>query len=780
MYDFKNQALVICSSKVKEKILRENTQNKKLINIAFLSEHDLLEKVFFKITNKAYIEAMAFLHLSYPNSKIITKNIYYVDETKQYNDLKLDTLVALKKHLKVQGLLEYDPFFTNEVKRRSVYVLLPSMDNLTRACLTQLSLLTNVNYVPLTDDLNELTYQEFANYYDEVDYTFYEISNLAKNVKLDKIVIAVNDQSYYHILKRYSYYYKLPIDIGSEESILSSKEFKYFMEMIDGDNLDFKNLNKAGNEAIFAKIINIYNNFYFVKDKALLKEIMVTEAKEVKYDKEHLEGAIKVLSFDDSFNDDEYVFLLDFANGNIPKIATDDAYLGDRYAGIVPITTVDERNAINRIKAIKKLRGINHLKLSFSKYTGEEKVLSSLVQAMNITKIKGTTPYGVASLRDELIYATKMDDFYTYGVYDEALGNLNATFTNVYNSYDNQFDFVDSALLKTKIKNEINLSYSAVSDFFKCQFAYFLKNILRIYVDSDKSAAHLGTAYHAILENMNKENFVLEEEIEKQAATLLDVKEKFYFYKNIENVKTVFNFILEMRESTQLTDELHEQEICLESFDKDILCRFKGFVDKIIYKDIDGVTYLAIIDYKTGSDTASLEAIDLGFNLQLPVYAYLISKSNLFKNPQIIGVYLEPFMKLGELKSLSQTMHDIRWKASMLEGYTLNDPKMIALLDPTFTNSRYIKGLSYKDDFSRWSKIFSKEDLTAIIGLTERLINEAFISIAKGDFKINPKIVKEKNMSCTFCDYKDICYLKNRDFKRLISNFNLKTEKEEI
>ena len=34
---------------------------------------------------------------------------------------------------------------------------------------------------------------------------------------------------------------------------------------------------------------------------------------------------------------------------------------------------------------------------------------------------------------------------------------------------------------------------------------------------------------------------------------------------------------------------------------KDINVVFKGIVDKIMYKEIDGKTYISIVDYKTGN-----------------------------------------------------------------------------------------------------------------------------------------------------------------------------------
>ena len=36
--------------------------------------------------------------------------------------------------------------------------------------------------------------------------------------------------------------------------------------------------------------------------------------------------------------------------------------------------------------------------------------------------------------------------------------------------------------------------------------------------------------------------------------------------------------------------------------------------------------------------------------------------------------------------------------------------------------------------------------------------------IIKADFKINPKIYDKENISCSFCTFKDLCYVKEKDY----------------
>ena len=44
------------------------------------------------------------------------------------------------------------------------------------------------------------------------------------------------------------------------------------------------------------------------------------------------------------------------------------------------------------------------------------------------------------------------------------------------------------------------------------------------------------------------------------------------------------------------------------------------------------------------------------------------------------------------------------------------------------------------------------------------LINKASIDIHNGEFSISPKKIDGVNQSCTFCKYKDLCFVKYNDF----------------
>ena len=104
---------------------------------------------------------------------------------------------------------------------------------------------------------------------------------------------------------------------------------------------------------------------------------------------------------------------------------------------------------------------------------------------------------------------------------------------------------------------------------------------------------------------------------------------------------------------------------------------FIGIIDKILYYVDNDITYIALIDYKTGNDEISLKYFKYGLNIQLPIYLYLSSQL-LFNNPTYTGFYLQKF--------------NISEKDYRLVGYSNSDKDILSYLDNNYDNSKIIKG----------------------------------------------------------------------------------------
>jgi ATP-dependent helicase/DNAse subunit B len=359
-----------------------------------------------------------------------------------------------------------------------------------------------------------------------------------------------------------------------------------------------------------------------------------------------------------------------------------------------------------------------------------------------------------------------IDELINFDNHNTNLDLLFSSLNPAYKTYDNSFDFVDKDVLKEKIKSSIKLSYTSLSTFYKCQFRYYLERVLYLNRSEDTNAIMIGNMFHAILEKYGTEGFDLEAERQKQYDSITDISTRFYFNKLWPDFLLALEVIDEFREVTYLKDELHEQEVNIDLSDDYFTKVFTGKIDKIIYKTIDGVDYVSIIDYKTGKDIPSLDNVADGFNLQLPVYAYFLAKTELLKNPKILGIYLQRILNNSK-PTKTKDLLTVQKDALKLDGYSTVDKKDLALLDPNYSKSSYIKSMSLLKDgsFNRYAKVFSAGDINDLIKMVEELINEAFSDIEQGNFNINPKSIKGNNKSCQFCPSMNICYRKNKDIK---------------
>ena len=57
----------------------------------------------------------------------------------------------------------------------------------------------------------------------------------------------------------------------------------------------------------------------------------------------------------------------------------------------------------------------------------------------------------------------------------------------------------------------------------------------------------------------------------------------------------------------------------------------------------------------------------------------------------------------------------------------------------------------------------SEEEINDMLDNTDKLIDKAIDNILEADFEINPKVINGENVSCSFCEYRDICYLREKD-----------------
>ena len=252
---------------------------------------------------------------------------------------------------------------------------------------------------------------------------------------------------------------------------------------------------------------------------------------------------------------------------------------------------------------------------------------------------------------------------------------LNTYLDTTYNSYDNKYNYIDFKDLEEYLKGKINLSYSSMNNYYLCAFRFYIENVLKLDPFTDTFAAFLGNLFHDCLSKMYEDGFDLKSNYEAYLSKKeLNAKEKFFCEKLYTNLEFIIRTIRFQEGYSKYNKVLTEKHISVDKSSK-LKINFLGFVDKIKYLEEDSGRWLvAIIDYKTGSVETTLDNINYGLHLQLPVYIYL-TKNGLHKNIKITGFYLQKILNNSSV-DCDDVLEDLRKKLK-LDGFTIDDEDLI-------------------------------------------------------------------------------------------------------
>lgn len=370
-------------------------------------------------------------------------------------------------------------------------------------------------------------------------------------------------------------------------------------------------------------------------------------------------------------------------------------------------------------------------------------------------------------------FARDLDDFIKFGIKSEELSVLHSSLSIPYFTYDNSFTGVSNTNLLKSLSPKLTLSYTSIDNYYHCAFKYYLTNILKLDKYEENFNTVIGTMFHYILSICFNDDFDFSFEYDKYLSNLtLNSKEKFLLDKLKQELEIAINEVKKLHEETGLTKLLLEKRITLDK-SSIIPVEFTGIVDKIMYKTNEK-TLVSIVDYKTGSTAIDLYSVIYGFSMQLPIYLYLVKKSNLFKNVRFTGFYLQKILS-NEVRNVpGKTYLSLKQENLKLDGYSTADAQDLEVFIPDYEKSKYVKSMkTNKEGFDRFAKVLTYEQMDELVKLIDRLINEARDNILSGKFAINPKQIDFDKVGCNYCKFKDICYRKESNFVRLNKNKSL-------
>lgn len=744
----------------KMRLLIVLSKEKRFNNNKFYSFRELKKKLIFDYNNKTIEYVMNKYNVNINIAKIYLENLYFL---KDLEDNKVKFLNALKKDLDENNLLIYNKEFRKYLENKDITVY-----NKSKLNKEEKRILEGLN-IRIENNLNnnyEPSIYEAENIEEEVEYVVRSIKELlCKNVDINNIKI-IASKEYNKYLDYFCDLFGLPINIASDNTFYGTKIASKFLELYDNYEID-EIIDKLSDEENINDLITIVNKSVLVDDKYARKEFIINDLKTSKVKGVLYKNAIEIGSLDDYYSSDDYVYLIGCNKGIFPKVYNDDNFLSDKILDELDLDTSVEKNKLENKKNFEFIRNIPNLVITYNLFDGEKvKYPSNIIEELNIDvkKIEIDRRISYSKSLSNLSYAKDLDNLYKYNDEGKYLKMYQKNLNIPYKEYNNTYFKVDKALLKDSLESGITLSYTSLEMYNECSFKYFLNSIMKLNIFENTFKIVVGKIVHHILEIGLDKKIDIDLEISNFIKDLdfsFGPKELFYLHKITKEIEFLLDYLEEQKKHSKLNEYLFEEEISIDKSYDGIDITFKGVIDKVMMTKYNDKEVIAVIDYKTGDKNIKLDTLEYGINIQLPIYLYLLKKSSRFKNSVIAGFYIEKVLNNCLNIDKNKSLETLKKENLRLQGYTNSNETIISLLDDNYLDSKMIKGLRFKNDgsFYSTSKVLSNEEMDKLIIVVDEIIDKVIKSIVNGDYEINPKVIKGKNIACEYCKFKDICYV---------------------
>ena len=775
MYEFiKDNTLIITNNKTN--IIKYISSLNKLINIKVITPKELISNYYFNYNNKTIYYLMNKYNIKYDIAKIYINNMYYVNESSTNN--KINKIYEIKKDLIDNNLLITNNYFKEYLNNKNIVIYnMYNIPNIIK------DILSNYKYEVINDNSNNYKHSiyEFNTLDDEVAFVANKCVELINNnIDINKIYLTNLNDEYRLIIKRIFSMFNIPILLNDNYSIYNTHTSNLFLEYYESNinntlNKLEENITKSEID-IYNKIVNICNKYIWCDDYIDIKELIINDLKNTNIDISLKENVIKEISIDTHINSDEYVFLLGFNQGIIPIIKKDEDYFSDKDKLLLGIETSIDNNILEKNKVISIISNIKNLFISYKlKTLTDTYTISNINEELEYEVIKDTKiNYNYSNLYNKLLLSKSLDIFNKYGTINNDLSILYSNYPSIdYRKYDNKFKGINKDDLYSYLDNKILLSYSSLDNYNRCNFRFYINNILKLSIYEETFMQFIGNLFHYVLSKAFTNNFNYDEVFDSYIKDKINSKKEKYFIKKLkEELKFIIDTINNHNKHCSMDNEVYEQKVYV-NIEGNIKVTFMGIIDKLKYKELDNNYICAIIDYKTGNPNLELNNIIYGIDMQLPIYIYL-TRNYFNKNIEVAGFYLQKILN-NEINADSKNSYeDLKRKNLLLQGYSNSNTDILEYFDNSYTDSNVVKSLKMTSKgFYSYSKVLDDKTIDKLVSITEEKIKESTNDILNAKFDINPKRIGGKDLGCEFCKFKDICFKTEKDVVNLKEYKNL-------
>lgn len=355
--------------------------------------------------------------------------------------------------------------------------------------------------------------------------------------------------------------------------------------------------------------------------------------------------------------------------------------------------------------------------------------------------------------------------------------------------------FKDAAAARRFFGEDMRLSPSRVEQYHQCRFAYFCRYGLnaRPRRPADLDAIEFGTLAHYVMEQLlpSYTSSGFGQVRRSQVAADVDRVVNAYveqFMGGTQEKPHRFLYLLERLKALcgrlmwQVVRELRQSRFVPTDFELEIgsltpdaaaridpivltlpdggRVRVQGKVDRVDVYRQDGVSYVRIIDYKTGAKQFRLSDVVEGINLQMLIYMMSIWQNGGERYGEVRPaglLYLPaklPVLKVdrhADADKLEQ--EDVR--AMRMNGLLLDHPDIVRAMEADAAGLFIPASLTTKEAWGRGSSVASLEQFGQLKKKVESLLTAMAETLRSGDIAAVPACGASD--ACAYCDFAAVC-----------------------
>lgn len=357
---------------------------------------------------------------------------------------------------------------------------------------------------------------------------------------------------------------------------------------------------------------------------------------------------------------------------------------------------------------------------------------------------------------------------------------------------------------------------SRIEKYAQCPFSYYVQYGLKakdrkVY---EFSAPDLGSFMHNILDDftnkirtekiawsdLNKErcklivNELVDRKLESDTNSILNSTKKYQYFAD-RFKRTITKSVMVISEQMRKGKfEVFRNEFEFGGFKDGEAIKIDlpsnetvylvGRVDRIDTLDLDGNTYIKVVDYKSGNKKFNLTEVYYGLQIQLLVYLDALIKNSkyILEKQAMPGAILyfkidDPIIKSKKPLTEEEIKNNIL-KELKMSGLLLKDISVVKAMDSDIESaySLIIPAAIKKDgNFTATSSVVTEEQFDILSKYVNDKMAELCEEMLSGDIKIVP--CKNNNTPyCDYCDYSSVCQfdtsIENNKYKIVLKKSN--------